>query len=323
MSGFFSADAPLWSVLAIAALVFLGAGYFAKGKGKHTLRILGWLCFAAYWPSQSYEFFYGSEPDPVNGTFTLLSPLFFGFLAYHEWQSQKWGEDPTALRWVTGTAFIAAATYFAIYRIPGMTDLLIGSVASQSAWLLTHGFHTPSTVVVDWSQPIESRYNIYFDNYGANAYAVTIILACTAVQSIMIFVGAIFCTKKNGAGQAAGAEAASLRSRQWKALAYTAPPIYLLNLFRVAGVAWGYKVAAITCCGFDTFEFMHSYVGKGGSLLALILIALMVFKTLPELHQNILDLFDLPKRRKPGFFNPAPLVASAVGAAAPQPSKGE
>jgi hypothetical protein len=61
----------------------------------------------------------------------------------------------------------------------------------------------------------------------------------------------------------------------------------------------------------DSFEFMHSWVGKGGSLLALVLIALVVFRTLPEMHDNILDLFDLPKRRKPGFFQRPPAVGVA------------
>jgi archaeosortase A (PGF-CTERM-specific) len=313
LDGLLCVDAAT-GALAFVALAFLGAGFFVKGRSKHALRIAGWLSFAIYWPTQSMQFFSGSEPDPVNGWFTLLSPLFFGFLAYHEWQSRKWGEDPRALRWVTGTAFVAAGTYFAIYKIPGMTDAMIGMVAYQSSWLLGALFGVPNHVQVDWTQPIDSRYNLYLDQAGGSvAYAVTIILACTAIQSIMIFVGAIAITEGSKA---------DLRKRQLKALAYTTVPIYVLNLFRNAGIVYGYKILGLTCCGVDSFEFMHSWVGKGGSLLALVLIALAVFKTLPELHQNILDLFDLPKRRKPGFFTGAPAMASTVAAAAPQP-KGE
>jgi hypothetical protein len=72
--------------------------------------------------------------------------------------------------------------------------------------------------------------------------------------------------------------------------------------------------------GFDSFEWMHSYVGKIGSLLALVIIALAVFTLLPELHSNILDLFDLRKRNKPGFFGkpPAPVPPKD----APEPATG-
>jgi archaeosortase A (PGF-CTERM-specific) len=305
MAALFSWDATA-SVLAFAALGLLGAGFWMKGRERHALRIAGWVLFALYWPTQSAVFF--QQDDPVNGWFTLLSPLFFGYLAFHEWQSLRWGEDPRALRWITGTAFVAAGTYFAIYKVPGMTDLLIGVVAQQSSWMLTHLFGVPSHVAVDSAAPVESRYHIFLDNFGADAYAVTIILACTAVQSIMIFVGAIACTE------------GAAKRRKWKAYAYTAPPIYLLNLLRNAGIVYGYKVLGLSAFGLDSFEFMHSYVGKGGSLLALVLIALAVFKTLPEMHENILDLFDLPKRRRPGFYQRAPLAsATAVASVAPSP----
>lgn len=307
MAALFSLDAAV-GVLAFAALGALGAGYLWKGKERHWLRIAGWALFGAYWPTQSGEFF--ATDDPVNGYFTLLSPLFFAYLAFHEWQSAKWGEDPKALRWVTGTAFIAGATYFAIYEVPGMTDLVIGTVAHHSQWLLATLFGVPSHVEIDYAAPVESRYHIFLDGFeGAGAaYAVTIILACTAVQSIMIFVGAILCTE------------GAAKDRKWRALAYTAPPIYLLNLFRNAGIVYGYKVLGLSVFGLDSFEFMHSYIGKGGSLLALVIIALVVFRTLPELHQNILDLFDLPKRRKPGFFTAAPAPQPAPLPAGPAPA---
>lgn len=301
MADLFSLDA-LFGVLAFAALGLLGLGYWRKGPERHKLRIAGWLLFGAYWPTQSAHFFL--IDDPVNGYFTLAAPLFFGYLAWQEWLSWKWGEDPKALRWMTGTAVIAAGTYFIIYQVPGMTDLVIGTVANHSALFLSGVFGVPSHVEVDWSQPVESRYNIHLDGAFGGAYAVTIILACTAVQSIMIFVGAIFCT-----------EGAS-KERMRRAYLYTVPTIYVLNLLRNAGIVYGYKVQGWTAFGMESFEFMHSYIGKGGSLLALVIIALAVFKTMPELHQNILDLFDLPKRRKPGFFDRAP------PAAAPEPPAG-
>jgi archaeosortase A (PGF-CTERM-specific) len=111
---------------------------------------------------------------------------------------------------------------------------------------------------------------------------------------MMIFVGAIMCLQ------------ASPRRKLYGYL-MTVPTIYFLNLFRNAGIIYGYHDLQWSMFGFDTFEWMHSYVGKIGSLLALVVIALGIFATLPELHSNILDLFDLRKRNKPGFFKaPSP-----------------
>lgn len=307
MADFSSWDAAV-SVLAFVSLALLAAGYALRGPERHLLRIGGWLAFGLYWPTQSAHFF--ATDDPFNGYATLLAPLLFGYLAYHEWLSRKWGEDPRALRWLAGTAVVAAGTYFAIYELPGMTDVVIGTVANHSSWLLTYGFGVPSEVRVDEGAPSESKYHIFLTGaeWGGGTYAVTIILACTAIQSIMIFVGAIATTE--------GA-APDLARRKWKGYLYTAVPIYVLNLFRNAGIVYGYKVMSISAFGLESFEFMHSYIGKGGSLLALVVIALAVFRLLPELHQNILDIFDLPKRRRPGFFAGAPGPAGAPTVAAP------
>jgi archaeosortase A len=300
-------------LVAFVALALLAGGYLLKGPRKHWLRIAGWVAFGLYWPTQSAKFFL--EDDPVNGYFTLLAPLLFGYLAYHEWLSSKWGEDPRALRWIAGTAVVAAGTYFAIYELPGGTDAVIGVVAHHSSWLLGILFGVPNEVVIDHGAPSESKFHIFLTGpgWGADAYAVTIILACTAIQSIMIFVGAIATTE---------GKAPDLQRRKWKGYAYTAAPIYMLNLFRNAGIVYGYKIMGLTMFGMDSFEFMHSYVGKGGSLLALVVIALVVFRLLPELHQNILDLFDLPKRRRPGFYAdpPPPEAPAAVPLVASKPS---
>ena len=321
MAEFFSSDAAV-SVLAFVALALLAGGYVLRRREKHLLRIAGWVAFGLYWPTQSAHFF--ATDDPFNGYATLLAPLLFFYLAYHEWLSRKWQEDPRALRWITGTAVIAAGTYFFIYEVPGGTDAVIGIVAHHSSWLLAALFGVPNYVQVDVGAPPEAKYHIFLEGWGADAYAVTIILACTAIQSIMIFVGAIATTQGSSA---------DFKKRQLKGIAYTAVPIYGLNLLRNAGIVYGYKILGLTAFGMDSFDFMHSYVGKGGSLIALIAIALVVFRLLPELHQNILDIFDLPKRRRPGFYSgvpgpadaPAPVPAGAVAVAAPppQPDQGE
>ena len=237
----------------------------------------------------------GETPDPINGWFTLLGPLFLLWVAWHEWRSYQWHEDPEALRWFAGASAISAATYFLVYETPVITKFIIHQTALQSAWLYNVVFFgsAPRATVI---QDAAGESHIFLPG---NDYAVTVVLACTAIQSIMIFVGAIWCLKAPS-------------RRKWIAYAITAPVVYFLNLFRNAGIIYGYKDLGWGMFGIEPFEWMHSYVGKIGSLVALIVIALGVFATLPELHGNILDLFDLRKRNKPGFFKRPPKPPQAA-----------
>ncbi|HVL88305.1 MAG TPA: archaeosortase A [Candidatus Thermoplasmatota archaeon] len=297
------ANEPILATLAVASLSVLGAGFLLRSHPRrHDVRMAGWILFSAYWPLQAAGFFL--QRDEFNAYATLLSPVLFGYLAYHEWLSKRWGEDPSPLRWIAGTAFVAGATYFAIYKMPPVTDFIIHQVALQSSFLANVLFGLQTSVYVDpGALDPEARFHVCMDLSavcppGAAAYAVTIILACTAIQSIMIFVGAIYATDGGAA------------IRRYKAYLYTVPIIYFLNLFRNAGIVYGYKVL-----GLD-FDLMHNWVGKGGSLLALVVIALALFRVLPELHDNVLGVMDLWKRTKPGFFGKPP------GGAAPSPPAG-
>lgn len=298
----FSAWQPYLLAMASVGLGLMGAGFLWRDRRAHLLRAAGWVLFAFYWPFQAPEFFTPTkttEPDPINGWFTLLGPIFLLWIAWHEWRSYQWDEDPTALRWFTGASFVSAATYFVIYKLPSFQLWLTTSTAEQSAWLynwLFFGGAERATVSVARGEP-----DILLPG---GEYAVTVVLACTAVQSMMIFVGAIACLDAE-------------KRRKWLGYLYTVPVIYGLNLFRNAGIVYGYKDLNWGMFGIDSFEWMHSYVGKIGSLVALVVIALAVFSTLPELHSNILDLFDLRKRNKPGFFQKPPKPPTKVEGATP------
>jgi len=269
-------------------LALMAAGFFWRDRRAHLVRAAGWTLFALYWPFQAAGFF--AEADPVNGWFTLLGPIFLLWIANHELKSYRWHEDPAALKWFTGASFVSAGTYFLIYEIPAITKALIFTTAQQSAWLynvLFFGGAQRASVVQDSL----GESHLYLS--GGTEYAVTVVLACTAIQSIMIFVGAIACLRAD-------------QRRKMLGFLYTVPTIYFLNLFRNAGIVYGYKDLNWGMFGIESFEWMHSYVGKIGSLFAMVIIALAVFATLPELHGHILDLFELHKRRAKGFFDRKP-----------------
>ena len=292
---------PFFVAWVFVALGVMALGFLWKDRRAHLVRALGWALFALYWPFQAPEYFwptYSSEPDPINGWFTLLGPLFLLYVARHEVKSYQWNEDPPALRWFIGASVVTALTYFVIAEIPGVATWLIQETAEQSAWLYNAVFFGGADrafVVFNGDSEIclpEGATNMACRG-AAGSYAVTVILACTAIQSIMIFVGAIACLT------------APSRAKLYGYL-ITVPTIYVLNLFRNAGIVYGTYDLQWGMFGMSPFEWMHSWVGKVGSLVAMVIIALALFATLPQLHHNILDLFDLRRRTKPGFFEKRP-----------------
>ncbi len=109
---------------------------------------------------------------------------------------------------------------------------------------------------------------------------VSIILACTAIQSIMLFVGLF-----------AGTEAHWKKKLQMSLI--VGAVIYVLNLVRNTGIIWFYGQ------GLSSFWVMHNAIGKGGSLLAMIGIAFAVFRWFPEFFHSLSAVLDLPDRDGP------------------------
>lgn len=109
---------------------------------------------------------------------------------------------------------------------------------------------------------------------------VSIILACTAIQSIMLFVGLFFGTE------------ASLKRKVIFSLGIGAL-IYVLNLFRNTMIIWFYGL------GFTSFWFIHDIIGKGLSLAALVGIAAICFRKFPEFFDSLGSVLDMVHRDGP------------------------
>lgn len=109
---------------------------------------------------------------------------------------------------------------------------------------------------------------------------VSIILACTAIQSIMLFVGLFYGTTAN-----------------WKKkLVFSVTigiAIYILNLLRNTIIIGFYGL------GFASFWFIHDIVGKGLSLIALIGIAAIAFRKFPEFFTALASVLDMVHRDGP------------------------
>jgi len=265
---------PLVYIPLFLGLVFLGFGFLLKDKKLGSkLKISGWMLFSFFWALLP-RFLYDSEGgDIFNAVVCIIGVYILIYMAYHEWLSIQRKNHPLCLNWIAGGTFFAGIMYFTIDSsiFPELKTGLIELVAAQSAGVLQlfglEAYREGSLIVY-------------------NGVPITIIFACTAVQSMVLFVGMI------------GALQGISMKRRLTALAATVIPIYFLNLIRNAGVV--YMVGA----DITSFEMAHNVIAKAGSLIALIALLFLTFKIVPELYDEILCIFDLPKRKGPveNFF---------------------
>ena len=303
----------LAEILVIGSLVILSLGYFFSSKthvifGKkfpekigHNLNIVGWLLLGFFWWIQVEHYILAN--DPVNGFICALAMPFFGYLAIHEYLSIRWNSKYEPLRWLAAMTVVAGGIYFFVERVPILSGWLIQVVAEQSIWILNSFDFSTSLGSLDYGEgsryyrPVSENEEVLIsveagDWRSPDSISLSIVLACTALQSMIIFVGGVVCTK------------APLKRRFYAFLA-TVPAIYLLNLIRNAGVIW---LTYEHIWGDDTFFLAHSVLGKVGSLIALVFLAIAVFHFLPEMQESILGVIDLPLRKAPEGFRGLPFA---------------
>ena len=131
---------------------------------------------------------------------------------------------------------VAGGNYFFVERVPILSGWLIQIVAEQSIWIL-NSFDIPTSLGnLDYGdgskyyRPASNHEEVQIAIEGdewrnPDSVSVTIVLACTALQSMIIFVGGVVCTKAPA-------------DRRFYAFLATVPAIYLLNLIRNAVVIW-------------------------------------------------------------------------------------
>ncbi|MFL2940304.1 MAG: archaeosortase A [Candidatus Poseidoniales archaeon] len=303
----------LGEVLVISSLIILSLGYFFSSRahiifGKkfpvkigHNLNIIGWLLLGFFWWIQVEHYILIN--DPANGFFCALAMPFFGYLAIHEYLSIRWNANYEPLRWLAAMTVVAGGIYFFVERVPILSGWLIQIVAEQSIWIL-NSFDIPTSLGnLDYGdgskyyRPASNHEEVQIAIEGdewrnPDSVSVTIVLACTALQSMIIFVGGVVCTKAPA-------------DRRFYAFLATVPAIYLLNLIRNAVVIW---LTYEHVWGDETFFYAHGVLGKVGSLIALVFLAIAVFHFLPEMQDSILGVIDLPLRKAPDGLRGLPFA---------------
>jgi archaeosortase A (PGF-CTERM-specific) len=265
-------------VILVAGLFGLGAGYYLKDQRCHKFRLIGFVLFGIFWILQVPHF--TSTGDAFNAIVCILALPFYAFLGYNEYLSYSWNEENSSLKWIAGASFFAGGIYFLIDKIPILSGYIIYGTAVQTVGLVnTLGFDYDVGAINYAGNPLLYRTNFNEIFVPISGSSVAIIQSCTAIQSMLIFIGAIYCVQAD--------------SRQkWRAFFATVPLIYVLNLARNVGII--YMMDELEW----SYDFSHNTVGKLGSFLALIILAVIAFKVLPQLLDNIIDLMDLAERKR-------------------------
>lgn len=326
-----------WAVAAAAALR-------RDPKGR-LLTAAGWVAYGVFWIAQA-PYWYVAHRDTLNAAFCVLALPFFGYIAYHDRLSYKWGEEIPGIVFLAGWTFIASAVYFAVKGIPPLAGGLIRVVSDQSVWVLNHfsdGGYDVGPVDYGGSEP---RAPIRYMGEGTG---VSIILACTGIQSIMLIAAAIAVTQAtsarwteamndlNAADGRGGVGAFIKRVRQARrglspaqrkaeSLLITVPLIYIINLFRNADTIWvtrtdafggwvesapGWLLSALNAE--SSFDLAHNVIGKVLALVVLLLLMLYLFTVLPEFLDHVFEIIDLRQRKGPGWSSPGARPAGDAG----------
>ncbi|AKB34682.1 archaeosortase A [Methanosarcina siciliae C2J] len=233
---------------------------------------IGWGVFSIHWGYQPLH--YIEIQDYANVALTFLFALLCLLVAYtmlreyregpllikqnrevvhSEISAPGEGESLDITSMLTSASALGALVYFPFANFSTLNTWIIGNVTSQVLWVLQY-FEIPASLKA-WNM------------ITLNGYTVEIILACTAIESIALFMGLI------------GAVKAPL-NRLVMAFIVSVPVIYVLNLIRDIFVVIAYGEQWF---GADSFVIAHNYIAKAGSGIALFAISYVVLKILPEL----------------------------------------
>ncbi len=243
---------------------------------------IGWGVFSIHWGYQPLH--YVEILDYANAVLTFVFALFCLLVAYimfreyregpriiknnremiHSEVSTQIEEDSLDITsMLTSASSLGALVYFPFANFSSLNTWIIGNVTSQVVWVLQY-FEIPAYLKA-WNM------------ISLNGYTVEIILACTAIESIALFMGLI-------------AAARAPLNRLIMAFIVSVPVIYVLNLIRDIFVVVAYGEQWF---GADSFIIAHNYIAKAGSGIALFIISYAVLKILPELLGMIDGLWSI------------------------------
>ncbi|MDP6741449.1 MAG: archaeosortase A [Candidatus Thalassarchaeaceae archaeon] len=296
-------------VFALVGLLFLGFAFHTKIANRAIISAIGWVSITLYFFLDTPHYIELADPVLILMSGATL-PLGM-MVGYWEIKLEKEEKHEPALLWLKGCVFWSALPYLAVSWIPYLSVGIVWITAVQAVFILRITgmadlqVGTAQVEYVDGTTSMFSEFTgnpwLYLEPLGEGGFfipilsqdggpvGVSIILACSALQSMIVFVGALV----------------ALQTSPWRmrlrGLFITIPLIHILNVFRNAGIIYlDMAYRDWNWLGMGMFDFAHSYAAKVGSLVAMFLIAIVLFEILPELHKNILRLMDpfIPNKKK-------------------------
>jgi archaeosortase A (PGF-CTERM-specific) len=280
-------------------LPFIAIGLFILALlfRKREVAASGWIVFAGYCCFETYECFV--QGDYLYTTYDLLFlafSLFVAFLIVTRTEKEDLFFSLTKIALITAAldlffsltkiALITAALYFPFAEISVLGDSLIHITATITATMLN--LFNPGSVYMD--SPPSYIYSSF------TPYDVEIILACTAIESIVLFTGLICGVN------------APMR-RKLKAFLVSVPVIYVSNILRNVFVITAYFeqwfasprwqwLLDVRLPPAQSFDIAHNVLARTGSMVILIVIAYAVFMILPEALDLIEGLARVISRKR-------------------------
>ena len=267
-------DSLLW----VSLLLLVIAVIVPKRYGRY-VAAAGWVLFGLNW-GLATPFYYLHEH---NIMYTVACILAIPATCYAAYILVRYGRE--SLMVLTRCAAIASAFYFPFQVLPGLNQWLIETTTSITF-----------SILAALGQPVARNFseNGLNDVIVLNGQRVQIILACTAIQSMAIFVGVVGAVR--------------VEWKRWiSAFLISVPVIYILNLVRntfvisAFGNQW-FQIMPDTVVGwtgepitYTSFFWAHNVFAEAGSLMALVVLSYAVMTLMPELLSHLMDILDLIK----------------------------
>ena len=296
MAGDYLVDRSIATLLGAIGMILLFVTWKSRSGKFETFAPIGWILTGFYFFNDIS--FYIEHEDAV---LTIMSAATLpGAVGIALWE-RKVSEEKyqKALLWFRGAVAVAGLPYLLIAHVPMLNVLAIWFVAWQSAALLSFAGGANVTLGETYANPSNGP-SVNWNDWEGNRWFLTeemsefsfhtellvngepiyinFVLACTAIQSMIIFVGAISVLNVDW-------------RRRVRALFVALSLIHILNLFRNAGLIWlqmGYP--DWRWMNLTIFEFGHAYAARFVSLGAMFLLALVLFEMLPQMHRHVLAL---------------------------------
>jgi archaeosortase A (PGF-CTERM-specific) len=283
-------ESVIQSIVKSLPFIAIGFLFLALLVHKRAVSAPGWISIAGYCYFEATEYLALDERFDASLVLVLLAlSLILAFIMLRPTLSERREED--SLYTLTKIALIAAVFYFPFAEIAFLGDSLIFMTAKITASVLNifnvGVYMVPPSGIYTTDSSFHAIYRLQ---------PITIILACTAIQGMVIFIGLIFGVK-------------APIGRKLKAFFVSVPVIYALNILRdvfvsaayfenwlgppldsffiahseIARIAKEYGLVVLPINSpINSFDFAHGLIARIAALIALIAIAYAVFKILPE-----------------------------------------